>query len=202
MLTVGRVLSRPTVTGWDLPTVSCIAARCSALAAAGGINLPTPGPQIGPGRSRPGSQIWLLGGWRAAWGVCPGDEQGRAVRALHHGGVRRRSRSLRSQRVRRCGRSSGFVRGASRRSFAGAWQCPCGWCGGIRSTCARRRVLSATWQFAELCQGQLAQRGGLVSKPVAAPMAPRHQLRDCAGRGRPRLSEPHDGCAGRVPARS
>jgi hypothetical protein len=39
------------MTGWDLPTVSCIAARCSALAAAGGINLPTPGRQIGPGRS-------------------------------------------------------------------------------------------------------------------------------------------------------
>jgi hypothetical protein len=37
------------MTGWDLPTVSCIAARCSALAAAGGINLSTPGLQIGPG---------------------------------------------------------------------------------------------------------------------------------------------------------
>jgi hypothetical protein len=35
--------------GWNLPTVSCIAARCSALAAAGGINLSTPGLQIGPG---------------------------------------------------------------------------------------------------------------------------------------------------------
>jgi hypothetical protein len=40
-----------TAAAWDLPTVSCIAARCSALAAAGGINLPTPGRQIGPGRS-------------------------------------------------------------------------------------------------------------------------------------------------------
>jgi hypothetical protein len=60
------------MTGWDLPTVSCIAARCSALAAAGGINLPTPGPQIGRSRSEARQPISAAGQQNSARACHPG----------------------------------------------------------------------------------------------------------------------------------
>jgi hypothetical protein len=66
-----HIHSRPTVTDWDLPTVSCIAARCSALATAGGYQFTDPqGADL-----KPGSQFRLLGGWR-----CSKTAHGHAIR--------------------------------------------------------------------------------------------------------------------------
>eukprot|EP01047_Picozoa_sp_COSAG01_P079292 COSAG01_NODE_14982_length_1388_cov_15.876649_3_plen_206_part_01 len=68
------------MTGWDLPTVSCIAARCSALAAAGGYQFTDPRASDRPEADlRPGSQFQLALQQNSAQACHPGLVGGRSI---------------------------------------------------------------------------------------------------------------------------